>query len=59
MNKKAFTLVEIMIWVLIFSIVIIWWFKAYNWVLIWKIKLIESTDIQKQAFYFSEKFLKK
>jgi len=56
-NKKLwFTLVEIMVWILIFSIVIIGWFKAYSWVLIWKIKLIESTDIQKQAFYFSEKF---
>ncbi len=52
----AFTLVEIMMWVLIFSLVIIWGFKAYTWVLIWKIKLIESTDIQKEAFYFSEKF---
>ena len=51
-----FTLVEIIVWILIFSMVIIWGFKAYNWVLIWKIKLIESTNIQKQAFYFSEKF---
>ncbi len=53
---RAFTLVEIMVWVLIFSIIIIWWFKAYSWVLLWKIKLIEWTDIQKEAFYFSEKF---
>lgn len=53
---KAFTLVEIMVWVVIFSIVLIGWFKAYSWVLIWKIKLIESTNIQKEAFYFSEKF---
>lgn len=56
MNKKAFTLIEIMIWILIFSIVIIGGFKAYGWVLVWKIKLIESTNIQKEAFYFSEKF---
>ena len=55
-SHKAFTLVEIMMWVLIFSLIIIWGFKAYSWVLIWKIKLIESTDIQKEAFYFSEKF---
>ncbi len=55
-SLSAFTLVEIMLSVLIFSIVIIWGFKAYSWVLIWKIKLIESTDIQKEAFYFSEKF---
>lgn len=56
MKKKAFTLIEILVWILIFAIVIVWWFKAYSWVLIWKIKLIESTNIQKQAFFFSEKF---
>lgn len=55
-EHKWFTLVEIMIWILIFSVVIIAWFKAYNWILVWKIKLIESTNIQKEAFYFSEKF---
>ena len=56
MNKKAFTLIEIMIWILIFWIVIIWGFQAYSSVLVWKIKLIEWANIQKQAFYFSEKF---
>jgi len=56
MNKKAFTLIEIMVWILIFSIIIVWGFQAYSSVLIWKVKLIEWTKIQKQAFYFSEKF---
>ena len=55
-NKKAFTLIEIIVSIVILIIVIIWWFNAYTAVLIWKIKLIEKTDIQKQAFYFSEKF---
>lgn len=55
-HHSAFTLVEIMTGILILSIVIIWGFQAYNWVLVWKIKLIESTEIQKEAFYFSEKF---
>jgi len=54
-NKKAFTLIEIIVSIIILIIIIIWWFKAYTAVLIWKIKLIEKTDIQKQAFYFSEK----
>ena len=55
-NNFWFTLIEIMVGILIVAIVLIGGFKAYNWVLIWKIKLIESTNIQKQAFYFSEKF---
>ncbi len=56
MNKKAFSLIEIMIWILIASMVIIWWFQALNAVMVWKIKLIESTDISKEAFKFSQKF---
>ncbi|MDQ7009151.1 MAG: prepilin-type N-terminal cleavage/methylation domain-containing protein [Candidatus Gracilibacteria bacterium] len=55
-SPLGFTLLEIMIGILIFSIVIVGGFKAYSSVLIGKIKLIESTNIQKQAFYFSEKF---
>jgi len=58
-EHKAFTLIEIMVWILIVSIVLIWGFKAYSWVMIWKIKLIESTNIQKQSFFFSEKFFEK
>ena len=52
---KWFTLVEILVWILIFSIVIIWWFKALVAINIWKIKLIEETNIEKEALYFSEK----
>ena len=53
--KKAFTLIEIMIWILIVSIVIIWWFKALTAITIWKTKLIQKTDLQKESFYFTEK----
>jgi len=56
MNKKAFTLIEIMIWILISSMVIIIWFQALNSIMVWKIKLIESTNIEKEAFKFSQKF---
>jgi len=56
-NKKLpwFTLIETLIWVLIFSIIIIAGFTALNSIIIWKVKLIEKTAIQKEAFYFSEK----
>lgn len=55
-NQKIwFTLVEIMLGILIFSIVILAWFQALSRVNIWKVKLYTETDIEKQAFYFSEK----
>lgn len=55
LNKKAFSLIEIMVWILIVSIVIISWFEAYSKIWIWKINLIEKTNMQKDSFYFSEK----
>ncbi len=55
-NKKAFTLIEIMVWIMIISMVLIWWFQALISVTIWKSKLIQETDIQKESFYFTEKF---
>jgi len=51
-----FTLIEIMIWILIASGVIIIWFQAFNAILVWKVKLIESTNISKESFSFSQKF---
>lgn len=58
MRKKnsAFTLIEIMLWILIVTMVIIWWFQALSSVTLGKIKLMEKTDIVKDSFYFSEKF---
>lgn len=54
-NKKAFTLIEIMVWILIVSMVIVWWFQALSAITIWKTRLIQETDIQKESFYFTEK----
>ena len=55
LNNIWFTLVEIIIWILALSIVIIWWFQTLNYITIWKIKLVEEANIEKEAFYFSEK----
>lgn len=54
-NKNWFTLVEIMMWIVIFSIIMIWWFYMLSSLNFWKIKLIESTNITKDTFYFSQK----
>lgn len=54
--KKAFTLIEIMIWMLIVVVVLISAFEAYTLLLTGKIRLIEKTDMQKESFYFTEKF---
>ena len=54
-NKLAFTLVEIMVWILIVSMILIWWFQALSAVTIWKAKLIQKVDMQKESFYFTEK----
>jgi len=54
-NNRAFTLIEIMVWIIIVSIVLIWWFRALVSITIWKTKLIQQTDIQKESFYFTEK----
>ena len=55
-NFLAFTLVEIIVWILIVSIVMIWWFKSLASVTLWKIKLVQQTEMEKQSFYFVEKF---
>lgn len=55
LKNKAFTLIEIMVWILIIAIVIVSWFEAYIKIWIWKISLMEKTNIQKDSFYFSEK----
>ncbi len=50
-----FTLVEVLMGILIFSIVILWWFQALSAVTMWKIKLIEKADMSKEMLYLSEK----
>ncbi len=54
-NYKAFTLVEIMLWILVVSAVMLAWFQAYVSIGIWKVNLIEKSNIQKDSFYFTEK----
>ncbi len=54
--KKAFTLIEIMVWIIIVSIVLIWWFQALISITVWKAKLMQEINIQKESFYFTEKF---
>lgn len=54
-KNKWFTIIEIIISILILTIVFISWFQALSSVTIWKSRVIQQTDIQKEAFYFSQK----
>lgn len=54
-NKNWFTLIETLVWILIVSVVVIAGFSALSALMVGKVKLIEKTAIQKEAFYFSEK----
>jgi len=54
-NINWFTLIEIMVSILIVSLVIIWWFQALSAITIWKAKIIQTVDTQKEAFYFTQK----
>ncbi len=54
-NNKWFSLVEIIVWILITSIILTIWFKVISEVWIAKIKLIDSTNIEKEAFFFSQR----
>ncbi|MDD3303029.1 MAG: prepilin-type N-terminal cleavage/methylation domain-containing protein [Candidatus Gracilibacteria bacterium] len=54
-KKKAFTLVEILISITIFSFIITSGFYVFSNVSIGKVKLVEKTNIEKEAYYFSEK----
>lgn len=55
LKNKWFTIVEIMISILIVTIIFIAWFQALSAVTIWKSRVIQQTDIQKESFYFIEK----
>ncbi len=54
-NKNWFTLIETLVGIVIVSMIIVVGFSALSAIMIWKVKLIEKTAIQKEAFYFSEK----
>ncbi|MFA5917670.1 MAG: prepilin-type N-terminal cleavage/methylation domain-containing protein [Candidatus Gracilibacteria bacterium] len=54
-NKKAFTLIEIMVGITLFSIIITSGFYAFSAVSVGKIKLIGQTGIEKESYFFSER----
>lgn len=54
-NKYWFTLIEIILWILIFSIAILWWFYSLNSLNLWKVNLMQNVWITKDSYYFSEK----
>jgi hypothetical protein len=55
-NKiKAFTLIEIMLWILIVSWILMVAFDAVSKVSFWKIKLIDSSNIEKETFFFAQR----
>lgn len=54
-TSKWFTLIEILVWILIFSIVMLGWFYALNSINIGKIKLLQDVSATKDAYYFTEK----
>lgn len=54
-NKKAFTIIEIMVAILIVSIVLVSWFQLYTMALASKIRIMEYANLEKNTFYFTEK----
>lgn len=55
-QKKAFSLVEILVGILIISIVMVAGFQALSAIGIGKVKLIESTKIEKESYFLAERF---
>lgn len=53
----GFTLVEILVSMLIVSLVLVWAFQTLSATGIAKVKLIERTRIEKEAFFASERFV--
>lgn len=54
-STYGFTLIEVLLSILIISSVLITAFYAMTFITIGKVRLIESTKIEKEWFYFSEK----
>jgi prepilin-type N-terminal cleavage/methylation domain-containing protein len=54
-RKKAFTIIEIMLAMLIISSILLIWFQSYFRVWFGKMNLVEQTNIEKNIFFFSEK----
>jgi len=53
---SGYTLIEIMVWILIVTMVTISWLYGIQSIWIGKVKLSEKTLLEQQAFYFSERF---
>ena len=54
-NKNWFSLIEILVWILIISGLIIAGFQTLSSVWVAKVKLIEKTQIEKEAYFAAEK----
>jgi len=54
-SNKWFSLVEILIWILIVTTIMIAAFQALSAVWIAKVKIIEQSEIEKQAYFSSER----
>lgn len=54
-TKKAFTLIEILVAILILSSVLILWFQLYTKALASKVKIDEQANLEKNIYYFSER----
>lgn len=55
-SNTWFSLIEILVWILIVSIIMIAAFQSLSSVWIAKVKLIEQSEIEKQAYFSSERF---
>jgi len=55
-NKNYwYTLIEILVSIVIISIVLIIWFQAYSFIMLWKSKIIETSNIEKEIFFFTQR----
>ncbi len=56
-SEGGYSLIEIMTWILIVSIVMISAFYALSAANIWKVRIIDKGDIDREAYYFQEKLV--
>jgi len=56
-QTHAFTLIEILVGIVIFSIIIVWGFQALGAVNLGKVRLMEATNTTKDMLYVTEKLI--
>ena len=56
-HKQALTLVEVMVSIIIISFVFVTAFQVLSYVWVWKIRIIERSQIEKEAFFASERLI--